>query len=80
MGLISTPFRGLLSVFKEISERAEKEIYDEEGVKAQLMEAYKMLEAGSLSEESFAQRESELVLRLEEIEQHKEWRAGRAAH
>ena len=40
MGLISTPFRGLLAVFEKIAERAEEELYDEEAVRTELTEAY----------------------------------------
>ncbi len=47
--------------------RAEEELYDEEAAKAELFEAYRQLEAGSLSEEEFARREAEIVERLEEI-------------
>lgn len=72
MGLLSAPFRGLFLLFEEIADRAEKELYDEDGVKAELTELYRRLEAGSLSEDEFGRREAELVLRLEEIEEHKE--------
>ena len=71
MGLISTPFRGLLAVFEKIAERAEEELYDEEAVRTELTEAYQQLEAGELSEEAFEKREAELVERLEMIEARK---------
>ncbi|HYU32472.1 MAG TPA: gas vesicle protein GvpG [Thermoanaerobaculia bacterium] len=74
MGLLTLPFRGLLSIFEEVAERAEEEMYDEEAVMAQLTEIYKMLEAGSLSEEEFGVREAELVERLGAIEERKKQR------
>ena len=67
MGLLTAPFWGLLRIFEEISHRAEDELYDDEAVKAELFQAYRQLEAGSLSEEEFARREAEIVGRLEEI-------------
>lgn len=70
MGLISAPFRGLLRVFEEVAERAEKELYDEDAVMEELQEIYRQLEAGLLSEEEFNQREEVLVRRLSEIEEH----------
>ena len=77
MGLVTAPFRGLLWVFEEIAERAEKELYDEDAVKAELMEIYRKLEAGSLSEAEFNRREAELVERLEKIDARKKQRRRR---
>ena len=80
MGILSAPFRGMLRIFKEVAERSENELYNEDAVKAELMEIYKQLEAGSLSEVEFAHREEELVERLEEIaEYQKRKRGGRGA-
>ena len=80
MGILSTPFRGLIKVFEEIAGRAEEELYNEDAVKAELMALYRKLEAGALSEEDFEQQEAQLVQRLEEIEEHKKARAGHATH
>ncbi|WP_263452490.1 gas vesicle protein GvpG [Hyalangium gracile] len=73
------PFRGLVRVFEEIADRAEKEIFDDEAVKTELMELYARLEAGAVSEEDFAKREAELVERLEQIEEYKKGQASHAA-
>ncbi|HVE84048.1 MAG TPA: gas vesicle protein GvpG [Myxococcales bacterium] len=78
MGLISAPFRGLLKVFEEVADRAEKVLYDEDAVKAELTDIYMKLEAGSLTEEEFNRREAELVQRLEEIEAHQKQKQRRA--
>jgi hypothetical protein len=80
MGFLGVPFRGLIRVFEEIADRAEQELYNEDAVKAELMELYKRLEAGALSEEEFDKRETELVQRLEEIEAHKKAKARHGAH
>ena len=82
MGLLSAPFRGLLWIFEEVAKRAEQELYDEDAVKAELMDLYMKLEAGSITEEEFGRQEAELVKRLEAIEehkQHKQRRSGRGA-
>ncbi len=78
MGLVTAPLRGLLWVFEEIADRAEKELYDEDAVKAELMEIYRKLEAGSLTEDDFNRREAELVERLQRIDERKTGRRGRA--
>jgi hypothetical protein len=79
MGLLMTPFRGLLRVFEEVAEQAEQELYNEDAVKAELMDLYKRLEAGALSEQDFVQHEVALVQRLEEIEERNQRRAGHGA-
>ena len=77
MGLVTAPFRWLLRVFEEVADRAEQELNNEDAIKDELMELYRRLEAGLLSEEDFAQREADLVRRLEEIEERKNRKAGR---
>ncbi|MDD5309173.1 MAG: gas vesicle protein GvpG [Deltaproteobacteria bacterium] len=76
MGLLTAPFRGLLRVFEEVADQAEHELYNEDAVTTELMDLYRRLEAGSLSEEDFERHETELVQRLEEIEERKKRRAG----
>ena len=71
MGLFSLPVRGLFRVFHEVADLAEKELYDEEPVKNELMELYKKFEAGEIDEQEFELREAKLVQRLEEIEEHR---------
>ena len=68
MGLLSLPCRGLLRVFEEIAESAERELYSDEAIMAELTGLYARLESGALPEEAFGRREAELVERLEEIE------------
>jgi len=70
MSFVSAPFRGLLRIFEEVADQAEAEIFNEDAVKAELTDLYMRLEAGSLTEEEFGQREAELVTQLEAIEEH----------
>ena len=79
MGLLNVLFLGLPSVFAEIAERAEQELYSDDAVRAELTELYHRLEAKTLSEEEFGRREAELVQRLEEIEERQRQRSGRGA-
>jgi hypothetical protein len=77
LGIVSAPMRGLFRIFREVADRAEAEMYDEEGVKAELMAAYRLFEEGALTEEAFAEREAELVERLDEIDRHKKGKGSR---
>lgn len=64
-------FKGLFFIFKEIAKRVEEELMDDESVKHELAELYRMLETGSMTEEEFEKREGELIEKLEEIEEYK---------
>lgn len=61
-------FKGLLWLAEELRDRAEGELYDEEGVHRELADAYRALETHAISEEEFATREAKLMERLEVIE------------
>jgi len=56
---------------KQIHKTAEEEFLNEENVSAELSELYMMVETGKITEEEFNNRESELLNRLEEIEEYK---------
>jgi hypothetical protein len=71
--------RGLFRIFREVADRAEAELYDEDAVKAELMAAYRQLEEGSITEEAFGEREAELVERLDEIDRHRRGKGPRDA-
>jgi DNA helicase IV len=80
MGLLTSPMKGLFFVFEKIATQASEELYDDEAVRGELTDLYKRLETGALDEEEFAQREAELVARLEQIEQRQERRYGHGTH
>lgn len=69
-------FKGLFFIFKEIAKRVEEELTDEESVKQELGELYRMLETGRMTEEEFEKREGEVIERLEEIEEYKRRRVA----
>lgn len=77
MGLLTAPFKGLLRVFEEVYEQADAQMNDDTALKAQLIELHRQLEAGAIDEETFNQREEEIVEELEAIEERKRAR-GRA--
>ena len=65
------PAKGVYYIGKHVHKAAEEEFLDEEGVTAELSELYMMLETGKITEEEFNKRESELLNRLEQIEEYK---------
>ena len=69
--VLLSPAKGMFYIFKQIHKAAEEEFLDEENVSAELSELYMMLETGKITEEVFKNRESELLNRLEQIEEYK---------
>src|SRR3990167_7177259 len=69
--VLLSPAKGMFYIFKQIHKAAEEEFLDEENVLAELSELYMMLETGKITEEEFNNRESELLNRLEQIEEYK---------
>ena len=71
MGLITglltlplAPVRGTVWLAERIQEQAEAELYDEDVIRAQLMEIDAAREAGEISEEEATQAEDQLLERL----------------
>ena len=77
MGIFMAPFNGLMAIFKEVADRAEAAMYDDEAVRAELVSLYQSLEAGSITVSEFDAREAVLVERLDEIDRHKRAHARR---
>jgi Gas vesicle protein G len=71
MGLISglltlplAPVRGTAWLAERIQEQAEQELYDEDTIRAQLMELEEARQTGEYSEEELAEAEDVLIERL----------------
>ena len=68
--IVLFPFKSILSIFQEIYNAALQEMASEaDTIRAELGQLYLALEAGSLTEEAFDAKESELLDRLDEIEE-----------
>jgi hypothetical protein len=67
--ILMAPVSGVLWIFQEIYEAAEQERANEaDNITLELQKLYRSLESGSISEEDFEARESELLDRLDSIE------------
>jgi len=64
------PIKGVLWVFNEIYNAVDQELHDEsDALTAQLQQLYTMLEAGEITEVEFDRQESELLDRLDAIQE-----------
>lgn len=68
---LSAPIAGIRYCLEKVAEVAEKEMWDEEPVREQLILENLAYEEGRLDEETFRQREAELLTRLREIKEHR---------
>lgn len=68
---LSAPIAGIRYCLEKVAEVAEKEMWDEEPVREQLILENQAYEEGRLEEEAFRQREAELLTRLREIKEHR---------
>jgi phage gp16-like protein len=76
------PVAGIKFCLQQVVNTAERELYDDEPVKEQLLLLALKLEEGEISEEEYAEQEAILHRRLREIRQYREekMRAALAAH
>ena len=72
---ISGPIAGIRYCLEKVAEVADKEMWDEEPVREQLILDNQAYEEGRLTEEEFREREAALLARLREIREHQRARA-----
>jgi hypothetical protein len=70
MGVLIFPLRGLLWLAEEVASRVDRVLYDEEGLRAELLRLNAALDAGAIREDEFACREEALVQRLAQARAH----------
>lgn len=80
MGLLSTivsapvagPFKGVLWIVETLAAHAERELYDEDNIRKELMQLEQQYELGRISIEEFEKIESVLLERLNQARRMKE--------
>ena len=68
---LSAPIAGIRYCLEKVAEVAEKEMWDEEPVREQLILENQAYEEGQIDEATFRVREAELLVRLREIKEHR---------
>lgn len=68
---ISAPIAGIRYCLEKVAEVAEREMWDEEPVREQLILLNQSYEEGHLAEDEFRAREAELLGRLREIKERR---------
>lgn len=66
------PIRGVVWVGKELGNQAERELYDDDAVRSELLALEEKLDLGEISEEEYREQEGALLQRLNAIREFKE--------
>lgn len=80
MGLLSTiitapvtaPLKGVLWIVQTLAEHAERELYDEDNIRKDLLRLEQQYELGKIDIEEYERAEDELLQRLNEARRMKE--------
>ncbi len=76
---ICAPVAGIKYVLEKVGEVAERELWDEEPVREQLILTNEAFEEGRMSEPEFREREAELLARLRDIKERRRTQAAQDA-
>jgi hypothetical protein len=68
---LTAPIAGIRYCLEKVAEVAEREMWDEEPVREQLILENQAYEEGRVDEKTFREREAELLARLREIKEHR---------
>jgi hypothetical protein len=75
-GLLSAPFTapvsGLRFVLEQIGQMAEREFFDEQHIREELLLLQLRLDEGDISEEEYAREEGEIVARLRRAREYRQ--------
>jgi hypothetical protein len=66
------PIKGVLWIVKTLAEHAERELYDEDNIRKDLLKLEQRYELGSIAIEDFESAETELLERLNQARRMKE--------
>lgn len=65
--LLLAPGKAVFFLFESLAKKAQEELFDDEPLKQELQELYRLLESGQLTDEEFAAKECQLLEALEQI-------------
>ena len=69
--ILLAPIKGVVWLGKKINDVVEKELYDEQSIKGNLMKLQLRLEMDEISEEEYKKQEKELLERLDAVRKAK---------
>jgi Skp family chaperone for outer membrane proteins len=70
--ILLAPIKGVKWVAEKLQDLADKELYDPEKIREELMTLQAKLDMGEMKEEDYTAREKELLERLTEIQKREE--------
>jgi len=70
--ILLAPLKGVIWLGKKVNEVGEKKLYDEGGIKEELMALQLRFELDEISEQEYDKQEKELLARLDAVTKEKE--------
>ena len=74
---LTAPLAGFKFVLNQVGEMADRELYDEDRLREELLELQLRLDEGELSEEEYAELEADVMARLRVAREHRRGGTGR---
>ena len=74
---LTAPLAGFRFILNQVGEMAERELYDEDRLREELLELQLRLDEGELSEEEYAELEADVMARLRVAREHRQGGIGR---
>jgi hypothetical protein len=74
---LKAPLAGFRFILDQIGEMAERELYDEDRLREELLELQLLLDEGELTEDEYAAQEAEIMARLRVAREHRQGGIGR---
>jgi hypothetical protein len=69
---LMAPLAGFRFILNQVGEMAERELYDEDRIREQLLELQIRLDEGEVTEEEYAEQEADVIARLRVAREHRQ--------
>jgi hypothetical protein len=73
---LTAPLTGFRFILNQLGEMAERELYDEDRIRQELLELQVLLDEGEITEEEYAAQEADIVARLREAREYRKATSG----
>jgi hypothetical protein len=73
---LTAPLAGFKFVLNQVGQMAERELYDEDRIREELLELQLRLDEGEMSEDEYAEREAEVMARLRVAREYRQGIGG----
>jgi len=69
---LAAPLAGFRFILNQVGEMAERELYDEDHIREELLELQLRLDEGEIAEDEYAEQEADVMARLRVAREHRQ--------